>query len=161
MTSLCRPQVLLAAFFALTVLPCQARLGETLDQCIARYGQPISAKDMPDALGVGEKEAIFQKSGYTIVVSFLKGSAGAEEFVKQGGSDLSDTERDIILQADSARGKWIKSEKSGIEEIWVREDGAVALHNATKHYLVLETKECVTALKAKIATDAKNKLKDF
>jgi hypothetical protein len=104
MGSLSRYPILLAVAFMLSALPCQARLGETLDQCIARYGQPVY--NGPDPQGVGEGTTRFEKNGYLICVFFLKGIVAFEMFYKHGDDYYSNDEKDAILQADSAGGKW-------------------------------------------------------
>ena len=61
-------------FFLCVTSLAQARLGETLDQCVARYGPVVEKK--PATLSESEPEAcIFSKNGVTIFVEFRGGIA--------------------------------------------------------------------------------------
>src|ERR1700690_1327563 len=126
--------------FALSIVPCHAELGETMDQCIARYGQPVPQVTTPP--GLPGKSVSFKKNGYVIMVAFLKGIAGFETIFKEDESELSDKEIEAILQADNAGGKWGKPEQinSKNERGWSREDGATAVYEPSKRCLALVSK---------------------
>jgi hypothetical protein len=137
---------LLMIAFALSIVPCRAELGETMDQCIARYGQPVPQDTTPP--GLPGKSVTFKKNGYVIMVAFLKGIAGFETIFKEDESELSDKEIEAILQADVAGGKWGKPEQLNLphaKEMWSRDDGATAVYEPMKHGLVLVSKQYADA----------------
>src|SRR5271170_961401 len=85
--------------FALTASVCQARLGETMDQCVARWGQPVPSTDFPPPGYEADRFATFatfKKGDYHIIVGFLNGVVGVEIIAKQEGSELSDNEKTAI-----------------------------------------------------------------
>ncbi|MCE0498777.1 MAG: hypothetical protein LV481_12610 [Methylacidiphilales bacterium] len=143
-----------------------ARLGETMDQCVARWGQPVPSADFPPPGYEGDgfaNFATFQKGDYHIIVGFLNGVVAVEIITKQESSDLSDNEKAAILEADSAGLAWIKSTTPGANEIWTRNDGAIASYDTFNHGMTIKSKEYRAAEEAKAAADekAKLKIKDF
>src|SRR5271170_7550617 len=89
----------IALSFVLTASVCQARLGETMDQCVARWGQPVPSPDFPLPGYEGDSFATFatfKKGDYHIIVGFLNKVVGVEIIAKQEGSELSDNEKTAI-----------------------------------------------------------------
>jgi hypothetical protein len=151
--------------FALSASLCQARLGDTKDQCIARWGQPLPTPDFPPPgyeADTFTTFSTFAKDGYHIVVGFNNGAVGVEMISKQVGGDLSDTEKAGILGADSAGLAWVKSTAISATEDWTRNDGALASYAPFTHVLTIKSKDYKAAEDAKAAADAKAKaVKDF
>jgi hypothetical protein len=149
--------------FFVSGLSCQARLGEILDQCIARYGDPVPQKEKtPVPGGVGDSMAVFHKNGFILTMIFLKGTVGAEVVSKDDGSDLSDNEEQNLLDADSASMQWTKPD--GVDPtgtVWFRDDKAVARYDIVQHALTLESKEFWDAAQAKKKADEDNSTKGF
>ncbi|CAN5741084.1 hypothetical protein BH11VER1_BH11VER1_08840 [soil metagenome] len=82
-------------------LPIHARIGETLEQCVERYGPVMERR--PSTLPGSEAElAVFSKSSITILAEFREGVVWQISFRKPG---LSLAEADAILQAN-ASGLW-------------------------------------------------------
>jgi len=116
--------------FALTPSVCQARLGETMEQCVARYGQRDLMQDTtPPSNVVGDSIADFKKDDYNIIVTFLHGVVGSEMILKKDNSDFSDTEIKMFLDSESGGSSWNKlpkeylTDKIGVEH-YVRADGS-------------------------------------
>jgi hypothetical protein len=152
----------IAAGFLLMGSVCQARLGETMDQCVARWGQSVPSPDFPPPgyeADTFATFATFQKGDYHIIVGFLKGVVGLEIIAKQESSDLSDNEKAAILEADSAGQIWIKSTTPNVNEIWTRNDGALASYDPFNHVITLKSNDYHAAEEAKAAADEKDKLK--
>jgi hypothetical protein len=149
---------LLAGLFGLTLIPAQARLGETLDQCTSRYGTITGSSMNSD----GNKTADYQKNGIIIGITFVNGRAELEDFVKSDGSEFSDTELKGLLDADSgSNNSWLDSTNSNDVKAWIREDNAVAAYSKSLHYLTLETQEYVELQKAKKKASESKTLNGF
>ena len=154
----------IAVVFVVSCSNCSARLGETLDQCIARYGPPISSSSKPADLpnGLGESIATFDKNGVVVVAIFFKGTVGGESILKADKSAFSDTEKSVLMDADCANQTWNKMEGISMDERYVRADGsAYAICQNLDHALCFYSKDYFNALQAKQAADQKDNLKSF
>ncbi len=80
----------------------RARLGETVEQCVERYG-PVIEKRQPSLPQSDAETAVFSKSGVTIIVEFHKGTAWLITFRKPV---LQIDEIEALLQANAATGNW-------------------------------------------------------
>ena len=143
--------VVLAVILSSTSL---ARIGETIEQCAVRYGDPLKENESwwPNSpavpagfpLLVGEglvlhpgrapKTLYFKKSGLFIIVSFWKGKAAIVSFGKVSVSGsmekLSDVEVETLLAANAAgKWTWINFPRSvtdgGKRDLWLSEDRKV------------------------------------
>ena len=94
-------RILIIIMLALTAVPCSARLGETLDQCVARYGPALSSFDTWSKGAFGDKSVTFSKNGYLVVVTFSQNKAVCEFFSKLDKTDLSETEQGALLDLES------------------------------------------------------------
>lgn len=153
----------LALFFAL-VAPCFARLGETVAECKARYGEPVHIVEKTSAMH-------FSKAGFRLVIEFYKGRAAgvmiekeAEPGVLQiGNPEISKTEIDTFLQANSGGGEWVEnSEGDFVNVIWFSKGGRnLAVWQKFEHTLSFMTKEYLDHRSAQKAQEEKEKLGDF
>ena len=97
----------------------QARVGETLDQCIKRYGKATSIPMIYDFTGPTKELAYynFLKNGIAIQIGFLNGKASDLSFHHVAPdadaktpnpvpADLSRVEIDTLLAANSDGMKW-------------------------------------------------------
>lgn len=137
--------VLVALCLVLPPSVCQARLGDTMDQCIARYGQPVLLKNNPAPIRFRLAWITFQKNVYDIKIIFVNGISQVECVSKSNSSALSDNEKDKILQTNSKGWAWGKA--TGHDN-WVRTDGAVASYDPSKHDVILESASFKAALDA-------------
>jgi hypothetical protein len=105
-----------------------ARLGETADQLVARYGQPLSENDQKAS---GDKialsEVIFQKGGIRIYVTITEGVSVAEIYHKLNGDPFTFSEATILLNANSQGSSWEAPQDINGEKLWTRDDRATAL----------------------------------
>lgn len=152
--------VLFIAFF--TALPSHARLGETEDQCIARYGTPTQVAN-PGADGTIDnyRTLYFSKGDYSISAAFLNGHCGVFAIQKSDKSDLSSNEIQILLDANSDGHTWKKSDEISVDQNWIRDDGCKAEYTTLSHYLVLMSKEILTDSTVKQKADEAQKLNGF
>ena len=99
--------LIVAALALLLFLPlvCQARIGETLDQCVQRYGKPV-----PKPIQIDNDDSyLFQKDGYSIIVSFLQGRAYGITYGRRGKTPLREDEITNFLQKNGGSRKWLKA----------------------------------------------------
>ena len=120
--------VCLALIFTVSVTaPAWARLGETGDAVVARYGQPLSEFDQKAEDGkVPLVKLTFQKNGYEIEVSLSNGFSVAESFKKMNGNVITTQEARTLLAANGQGQQWEAPQTTDNVKRWVRDDGAVA-----------------------------------
>jgi len=119
---------LLTLFFIVSVTAtARARLGETADQLLARYGQPLSENDQK---GEGDKialaEVVFQKGGFQINVTLTDGISVSESFKKLNDVALTIGEVRTLLNANSRGHEWAAPQVVQGEKVWVRDDNTTA-----------------------------------
>ena len=113
--------ILSACILFFLVGTASARIEETLDQCVIRYGEPIS-KD-------GDIR-VFSKSGFHITITFQDRMAECVVYrkIRHGGvsnGTISMSEISVLLQTTSAGKKWgvTASDGAGSPLKWKSEDG--------------------------------------
>lgn len=83
------------------VLPASARIGETKEQCVARYGKAETLKD--DSL-------MFTRAELSIIVEFYEGKADLVMFSKLSENtidkEISNDEIQLILKANGGDAVW-------------------------------------------------------
>jgi hypothetical protein len=137
-------------FLTLLALPLHANLGETVKECVTRYGGPVSYTEANPKFPFGT--VTFSASGLTLVI-FLIGEkeVGAKVF-KTDKSALSDAERDSIMGADTAGSQWKSvpsADPSTLE--WTRSDKATAIYDKEKNVLIFTSDEMAKAVAAAAA----------
>jgi hypothetical protein len=148
---------LLAAIAAVTLTTSStlfARIGETEQQCTARYGEPV--KKLPN------DSLLYQKSDLNIFITFFNGKADAIAYRKIAkGHQLSENEVEILLNSNSGGVPWKKHALISVDREWVTENGELlTTYDSGEHLLMVGTKDYLAREKAK--KDAKAKiLRDF
>jgi len=105
----------------------QARLGETPDQLVARYGQPIKEVDQKaEGAKIPLAQVKFQKGGFEIDVTITDGESVQESFRKINGQPITVPEAQILLGANAQGREWSAPQKTSDALIWTRDDNAVA-----------------------------------
>lgn len=129
-------------------LPLQARVGETLEQCVERYG-PVMDKRPSTIAGSEPELAVFSKSAITITVEFHEGVAWQISFRK---ADLSSEEAEVILQANGS-GLWsvplkindreyrLSPDKKRLSKMLAEKKGGIS-------EMIIMTRECAAASKS-------------
>ena len=157
---------LLPSLIALfTFMPgAQARIGETFDQCKARYGEPFGE--------VKEGERVtFRKSGFFVQVAFYQGKADMIGYIKFGGDGeqpaldgsaqpMSENEISIFLNVNSGGRVWRTESSLGIRYTWVTEDGRLGAYYEGKT-LVIADKGAIQRLNAVKRREEDRKLNGF
>jgi len=137
----------LAWFLTVGMMPGRASLGETMDQCVARYGQAVTP--MVHFNDVSDGSLWFKTDDYFINAIFFHGVVGAEIIRKRDGSKISDDELDAILQTESAGGSWNRVTTLVSDKMWTRKDGAGAVYFVITGKLSLSSGEYQAALQLK------------
>lgn len=158
----------LAFFFVLIstfILPLSARLGETVPEATARYGDPAGRDEKLSAL-------IFNKSGFTLCAYFHQGRVGMLYITKDGDPNefikthpaISDTEITSFLKANGAGIGWedTTGQFEMVSQSWKTKDGKkIAIYNKIKHELTIVTMEFAEAHEKQKAQDEKKNLEGF
>jgi hypothetical protein len=120
--------IVLCVFLVLGIAsPAWARLGETGDQLVTHYGQPLSEMDQKaEGNKVPLAELVFQKNGFEIDVSLVDGISSKESFRKLNGDTISLSEARTLLNLNSGGSGWEAPQILGDDKQWGRDDGAVA-----------------------------------
>lgn len=111
------------------------RIDETLEGCRKRYGQEKEIED---------SHTIFVKNGIKIAILFRETKAISLVYLKadQTATELSDTEREILLKANSRGGPWAERPQTGRRRLFHTEDGKLfAAYDPGKGTLVISTME--------------------
>jgi hypothetical protein len=125
-----------AAFigFALLLLPASAfaRLGETEEQLIARFGQPgFRAKEQIFAQGKNREFGVklgFRQDDWTIECAIIQGRSSRESYHKSG--EWTEDHFRTVLNANGQGAKWTDISKPEVRKLlreWRREDGGTAV----------------------------------
>jgi hypothetical protein len=133
-------------FALLLTLPLQANLGETVEQCVARYGKPAGfseagAKSPFGILG-------FTAGNYTLVIFVLKNKEVGARVSKQDKSAFTDPEMQTIMNADSMGSGWTRAASDDPTCLqWKREDKATVLYDKQKRMMIFTSQQMADALK--------------
>jgi len=143
---------------ALLTQAVEARLGETFNQCIERYGALIRKQGRVD-----NPQFIFEKDGITIGINFLDGKAGQMSYSRANGSPFLDSEVRQLLEVNSAGSTWqydqpesnrLRTTTYSKRECFRRDDGgAFAEHLVVAqigtHFVTVTSSEYKKAIGAK------------
>ncbi|RYD38376.1 MAG: hypothetical protein EOP86_00975 [Verrucomicrobiaceae bacterium] len=97
----------------LTAGPARARLGETREECIARYGQPVAETT---GLLQGAQSVSFAKAGIRVRIEFIDGRAAYLSFSKAG---LSPDDELQLLESNADGHLWSKAEDYVGRRCWI------------------------------------------
>lgn len=150
-------------FLILLLLPtfASARLGETLIQCVTRYGEPIGSNEIePGLLGMTFTSQSFSvgclfKNGVCISITYTH-AQNADNDVKRG---FLDTEKEILLGANSKGRKWVETSNDGKMQTWELEGKEVCavLKRETQTLVFMN----IQSAKKVVDDDARKNLKGF
>ena len=96
-----------------------ARLGETVEECVARYGPVVER--LPAKIKESDPQAcVFSKSGITIIAEFKAGKAWQHTYRMTG---LDEPSVSKLLEAEAVDGGWSSPIKFGGQEFRSSADG--------------------------------------
>jgi hypothetical protein len=141
---------------------CFARIGETKETCIARYGPAL--KDAIDE----DKDAytVHQKAGFKIVINYWKGKAASIGFIKAEKDELdrsveiSEEEIQLILRNNNQGKDWKKVPLVWLDKKW-EIDSSNAIYHFESRMLYLITKEYELEREKRKAEAEKKNLQGF
>jgi len=156
--------IALAIFMGLAVWsPGYGRIGETIGECIARYGEIDSGSEVD-----GRQAQVFKKSGYIIVVCFYEKKADWVTFLKEKEDDLgfaseiSDNEIEILLKSNSDDTPWKPIEIISMNKHWVTIDKSlISMYSYLENTLSIMTLDCFYRFAAKKKADEEKSLDGF
>jgi hypothetical protein len=106
------------SLFLTVVTHASARLGETLDECVARYG-PMIERRAPKLSSSDPEVMVFSKSSITVTVEFRQGKAWHLTYRK---SALTGIEVEAIVIANAGSGLWGSPLKTKDKEYRMSDD---------------------------------------
>jgi hypothetical protein len=114
--------------------PVLARLGETEEECIKRYGEPQKED---------ENGSYFLAAGMMVVVKFHDGKCTRIVYMKRESFEaLSDVEIETLLKANGGEREWKERKVLSVDRHWETIDGSLfAQYDTFTPSLYILTKE--------------------
>jgi hypothetical protein len=138
-------------FFVLLTIPLRANLGETVEQCVKRYGKPIGFSEAGAKSPFGT--LVFTATGYTLIIFLLDNKEAGARVSKLDKSAFTDAEIQNIMGADSDGSPWTPAASADPTCLqWTRGDKATVLYDKEKRMLIFTSEEMVGALHAPAPT---------
>jgi hypothetical protein len=157
---------LLALFLLALPSVLEARIGETLEQCIARYGPPDKGPQ-DSALHPAATDCGFVKDGLYVVVTVYQGKAVDIMFRKLDGTPFNASEVKELLTANGGTSWMVRKVEESDKLEWATKDGTkLAMLGPNRNaeigrVLTVWTNEWQRTLEEQEKSDAKKKLKGF
>jgi hypothetical protein len=141
-------------FLCVLTMPVRANLGETVEQCVARYGKPVGFSEATATNPFGT--LVFAAGNYTLIVFLLNTKEVGARVSKQNKSTFSDAEMQNIMAADSAGSTWtsVASDDPACLR-WGRPDKATALYDKEQHVMIFTSLEMTSAIHAPLPAATK------
>ena len=135
----------LVCIFCLLTIPSRANLGETVAECVKRYGRPMGFSEAGPRNPFGT--VAFSAGGYTLLVFLINAEEVGARVSKQDKSAFSDAELKTIMDADSNSSPWTPTTSPDPGCLsWTRSDQATVLYDKDKHVLIFTAKKMSEAL---------------
>jgi len=140
---------ILSLLLLIVSMSVEARIGETYEECVDRYGNPIEQDDV---------SVVFAKSGIMIVALFnADGICDFIFFQKRQTTDWSSEEVNTILKANL--GSELKQGVDGSDPLWSNSKGVIATYNESRAVLTITTEAGMK--RREDAQNAKRSVNDF
>jgi hypothetical protein len=136
----CLPLFLLLAGVSL----CQGRIGDTLEEEVARYGKPVNK-------AASEDYAMFKQAPYYITVHFHDQKTDAITYVKAASGTqnaFSNDEIDRLLRINGGGRDWQQSNNPTGRPLWKTGDKELQAVYSESKFLVITTDAYLTRLQA-------------
>ena len=135
----------LFCLFCLLILPARANLGETIQQCVARYGTPVGYSEASDKNPFGT--VTFAAGGYALTIFVINNKEVGARVFKLDKSAFADQELQTLMAADSGSSPWKPTPSDDPTCLqWSRDDHATVLYDKAKHMVIFTSVEMVQAL---------------
>ncbi len=138
----------IAILLVLLSVPLRANLGETVAQCVARYGRPNGYAEAKPNFPFGTM--VFRAGGFDLIVFLSNNVEVGARVSKSDKSVLNDVEMQNIMSADAGPGAWTSTPSSDPDNLtWVRPDKSTVTYDKVKHILIFATPEMTAMVGAK------------
>jgi hypothetical protein len=119
----------LLVLFLLSITAVQARLGETVAECLARYGQPY---------GMDDKQTTFYfiKDGVIIHVTFDGGKCVKITYTSE--RDWTPKDEELLRTANDGGARW-KNDSTLFDTLWASDSGLRFSRVTMSHTIVVTT----------------------
>jgi len=131
-----KPCIYQLLLLLISTMVLHARLGETEDQCITRYGHPlekISVEGLP--------AEVFEKGDFLVCVEFLNARAASIAYFKRDHSAIDDDEKEVLRLIEGNNSPWILKQQKSPDQFWARADGASCMYCFSTHELLFDSSE--------------------
>jgi hypothetical protein len=128
--------------------PSGARIGETLDQVLKRYGRCLKTSTADN----GKVYKLFSKRGFKILVHFYEGKVDEISYGKD--TDIFDDDLKALMQ-DNAPGQWVGSGWPAYS--WHNASG-ISAHYSFEHRLLMIMTDAALEREKRRSKDALNGL---
>lgn len=136
---------LAAAFLLLlAVLPARANLGDSVADCIKRYGKPDTFTEAGSRLPFGT--LIFTAGPYQMIVFLYQNVEVGARVTKKDKSAFTSAEMNTILDADAAVPWQLAPSDDPTSKKWSRADKATVTYDTAKSMLIFTTPKMVEVL---------------
>jgi hypothetical protein len=134
------------AFLIIALIPARANLGDTVADCVKRYGKPDHFTEANDKTPFGT--IVFSAGPYEMVVFLYDNVEVGARVTKKDKTDFAPGELKTIMDAD-ATSPWVaKPGSDPLSQEWIRADNASATYDLEKKMLIFTTPEMVKELHA-------------
>jgi hypothetical protein len=138
-------------FITLLTIPLRANLGETVEQCVKRYGKPVAFSEANAKSPFGT--VAFTAGGYTLIVFVINNKEVGARVSKTDKSAFTDAEMKNIMDADANGSAWTSTPSSDPTCLqWTRDDKTTVLYDKVKHMLIFTSDEMANALNSPTPT---------
>jgi len=133
-------------FLSLLTIPLRANLGETVQQCVVRYGKPIKYTEA-DPTKTPFGTITFAAGGYALTVFVINNMEVGARVFKIDKSAFTPSEMQSIMGADTAGSQWTSVPSSDPACLqWDRGDKATVLYDKDKRMLIFTSEAMAQAL---------------
>ncbi len=134
----------IVAVLLLANLPARANLGDTVAECVKRYGKPATFTEAGPGSPFGT--LVFLAGPYQMTVFLNANIEVGARVTKKDKSAFTPDEIKTILNADAAT-PWVPTTGDDPNSPrWTRDDKAIAAYNAAKDMLVFTTPKMIEVL---------------
>jgi len=129
----------LALFLSLALLgTANARLGETKEQAVERYGKPVQELEAEGRF----ESFICSKDGYLFLLKFLDGKVAYLVVTCAGNEGLKEEEVEIFLKKNASGSGFVEVKVAGLggKKYFESDSGRLALWEKFRNQLTLATK---------------------
>jgi hypothetical protein len=134
-------------FLVLLALPVHANLGDTVSECVKRYGKPLGFSEATAKNPFGTM--VFIAGGYQLIVFLMNNVEVGARVSKTNKTAFSDAEMKTIMAADGSM-PWTSTPSTDPSCLqWKRIDKASVLYDMDKKMLIFTSQAMVNALHIK------------